>query len=413
MKNHYFSNIYFMKGIKILIALFLLLGIVPLSIQAQAQKKKDSTLSPEELEEYQTKVRQLVSFLEFSLNTLGEPTSSRSDKDVIINQSFLKAFRDAKVQIEDDLIEDRETPTNKDIQAYLKDVDFFFKSVSFKFDIQDISSFVNDEGKTYFRVTMNRSLKGLKFEGDSIKNNMNRFLEVNLDLSQKDLKIASLYTTRLSEREDLSNWWNGLAPQWKEIFGNNILVSDSLYLGQVDEIIDTTMVSSGERYEMQVFTVLSALKRATSVEILDLSNQENILDLEPVARLENLKQLRFPNTRVNNLIPIRNLTKLEAIDASNTLIEDLSPLVYFSNLKELNVNGTLVSDFKADLGISIAWKACMPITPRFRIYRKSRNIRSLKDLRMGFTQSKRFIKGLKRLSNLEVLMLSGTCHRMT
>ncbi len=48
-----------------------------------------------------------------------------ADKDVLVTQSYTKIFRDPKVQVEDDLDEGRKTITNKDVQAYLKDVDFF------------------------------------------------------------------------------------------------------------------------------------------------------------------------------------------------------------------------------------------------------------------------------------------------
>ena len=49
-------------------------------------------------------------------------------REIAVN--YTKFFRDEDVQVEDDLIDERETVTNKNVQAYLKDVDFFFKNVS-------------------------------------------------------------------------------------------------------------------------------------------------------------------------------------------------------------------------------------------------------------------------------------------
>src|SRR5258705_13910243 len=58
------------------------------------------------------KVREIVKFLEYLLNTLGSEGTPTRDKDVIVTESFLKIFRDAKAQIEDDLDEKRDVITN-------------------------------------------------------------------------------------------------------------------------------------------------------------------------------------------------------------------------------------------------------------------------------------------------------------
>ena len=55
--------------------------------------------------DYKERTERLVSFLEFMLNTVGSESTSTRDKDVIITQSYSKIFRDAKVQVEDDLLE--------------------------------------------------------------------------------------------------------------------------------------------------------------------------------------------------------------------------------------------------------------------------------------------------------------------
>ena len=51
-------------------------------------------IEKEKLAEYREEVKQMVSFLQFSLNVLGDPTVSAKEKDIIINESSLKVFTD-------------------------------------------------------------------------------------------------------------------------------------------------------------------------------------------------------------------------------------------------------------------------------------------------------------------------------
>jgi hypothetical protein len=104
----------------------------------RAQETDTASTKASQVENYQEQVKRLMGFLEFSINTLGDPETSTREKEVIINESYLKAFLNDKVQIEDDLDENREMVTHKDVQAYLKDVDFFFKNVEINFDVQEI-----------------------------------------------------------------------------------------------------------------------------------------------------------------------------------------------------------------------------------------------------------------------------------
>ena len=70
---------------------------------------------------------QLVKFFEGTLNFLADKSNPVKEKKTIITESYLKYFWDAKVQVEDDLDENRKVTLYKDIPAYLTDVDFFFK----------------------------------------------------------------------------------------------------------------------------------------------------------------------------------------------------------------------------------------------------------------------------------------------
>ena len=74
-------------------------------------------ISQDDSQDFDLKIRQVISFFEFTLNTLGDPRTPTSEKEIIINQSFLKFFKDPEVQVEDDLVENREMVTNKNIQS--------------------------------------------------------------------------------------------------------------------------------------------------------------------------------------------------------------------------------------------------------------------------------------------------------
>jgi len=51
-----------------------------------------------------------------------------------------------------------------------------------------------------------------------------RYLEINYDEKNQQLKIVSIYTTKLNEKDDLRNWWNGLSQGWQQKLGKDIQV---------------------------------------------------------------------------------------------------------------------------------------------------------------------------------------------
>ena len=296
----------------------------------------------EKLNEYNAEVRQLVSFLQFSMNVLGDPTVSAKDKDVIINESYLKIFKDEKVQIEDDLDENRDVVTNKDVQAYLKDVDFFFKQVKFEFNIIDIANDVNQEGQLFFTIKMMRNLKGITIEDDSIDSDQERYIEVNVDEEKKDIKIASIYTTKLSRNEELTYWWAGLDDEWKTFLGVDIEVKAGLRLNEIKEFSDSTYVVDDQQI-VDSIKIIDFVKKAAGKNEINLSGSKVITDLKPLDQLKDLRILNISSSDIIDLFPIRNLTTIEILDCSNTMINDLNPLKYSKSLRELYINNTPVT----------------------------------------------------------------------
>ncbi|MDB4303326.1 hypothetical protein N9934_00860 [Desulfosarcina sp.] len=340
---------------------------------SQNTGKEDSVLSPEEIENYKLDVSNLVTYLEGTLNFLGDPNSVPREKEIIINNSYLKMFKDDKVQIEDDLDEKREVSLHKDVQAYLKDVMFFFKEVSFQFIVVDVSHFVTEQGDHYFTATFNRDLNGITIDGDTVNSRRVRYMEVNLDVGKNDLRIASIYSTKLNQREEIRNWWNGLSTAWRQALASDIIICDSIKLAEVIFIGDSLLLisdppetedaDSTSKYVLdlpdekrissdvipdtvfdntgKIYTPLSGILKHTE---LNLSGNHSIRDLTPIIELTELDELDLSNTIITDLFPLRNLNKLKSLDISNTPVDDISSIRYNTSIEELNCSFTLIQN---------------------------------------------------------------------
>ena len=346
-----------------------------------SQDKSAGSLSGPEIETYKSQIIQLVKYLEGTLNFLGDPSAVSKEKETIINSSYDKIFKDDKVQIEDDLDENREVPIHKDVQAYLKDIEFFFKEVKFQFIIIDISHFTNEANTHFFKVTFNRDLIGVTINGDSVSSRRVRYMEINLNMGKNDLKIASIYTTKLNEQEEIRNWWNGLNKPWREFFGKDIFVYDSIELSRVaiisDSLIfvspifsqDSTVKEDIVELELpddktmpgdvlnldsvfvntkEVYTRLSGIRK---LQTIDVSGNKDIRKLDPLSELTELTQVNCSNTLITSLFPLRNLNKLLILNFSNTPVNDVSPLMYSTSLKELNCSYTLLKNLNGLAGL--------------------------------------------------------------
>lgn len=370
---------------------YLLIAILFFKLIPLAQSQEEHyTPGPEEVEQYKAQSRALVAYFEGTLNFLGDPLSTTQEKEIVISESYTKIFASNEVQIEDDLDENREVPINKNVQAYLKDVDFFFRSAVFRFDVQTVEPMVGDNGTIFFKVTFMRQLDAVTINNDTIRSNKLRFMEINLDPFKKDLKIASYYTTKINEQDELRQWWSALPDYWKEIFGRDAVVFDSLLMTDIEGIgadkvlvrqkqmvqrkgkylvagTDTIPAAQAARLfnrkpdtvimlddyktqwvvdsmELSLAVIDNRLKQIASTKVIDLSFNINIVDLEPLSQLNELEELNISNTPVNDLSPLRNLSKLKSLYLSSTLVRNLSPLQYCSNLQEIFFHDTEIED---------------------------------------------------------------------
>ena len=320
-----------------------LLLIAILFLSCQGVNAQKSNLSKTELDEYSQQIRTMVKYLEETFSFIGDPENTAQEKDIIFKESYSKIFRDDEVQIEDDLDDNRSTNINKDVQAYLKDIDFFFKDVTFTLKVEDIKPQTNENGETFFKVTMMRTIVGHNIVGDSVNSTIKRYMEVNVDRSKKDLKIASIYTTKPNETEELRVWWNRMPAIWKIYFGENNYILDSIEMADIIHIyrdsiviVDDSLIESTIACNMPV--LYEKLTDITKITEVDVSNNDNITTLDPLNELSELQDLDCSNTNVYDISPIRNLNKINTLDISNTQITDISDLRYANNIKTLSAD---------------------------------------------------------------------------
>lgn len=358
--------------------LFVFISVL-LSLNIFAQQ-----LSRDEISDFKTEGEELIAYLEFTLNAIGDNELSPKEKDIIISESYLKMFRDDKVQIEDDLDASRETVTNKDVQAYLKDVDFFFKTAHFTFNILSVDVQINENGKPYLLCNILRTLEAIDINNDTIYNDQQRFIEIELDSDKRDLKIASIYTTKLNENEENIRWWNLLPEAWKEILGSRENISDSvsfssikmldenyfileplevdlynpltkttsLSIPNIDSLAilpfstyDTIWLNDSSQFE-QKEAIFNALNKILEIRDLNLTRNTDITNLKPINRLRNLRTLNVSYTQIQDIYPVRNLTKLHKLDCSFTSINSLEPLIYSMELTTLDLSNSSVHSIK-------------------------------------------------------------------
>ncbi len=337
-----------------------------------AAQSQTGGLTAQEIDDYKKQAEGIVKFYEGTLNFLGDPTSTPKEKDIIITSSYLKMFKDDKVQIEDDLDEKRDVPLNKDVQAYLKDVHFFFKKVQFEFTVGEVTTFTNQNNQLCFKVVTTRNLQGTTIDKKDVNSNRERFFEINLDDVNKDLKIARIYTHKVNEEADLEQWWGGLSTDWAIVLAQNISLKGDITFQQLKTIVAT--------------------------EELDLTGNTKITGLEPLSKLSDLRKLNISGTSISDLTPLRSLTKIEVINCSNTKVNSLAPLKYCMNLKELNCSNTQVANLETVETFQKLEKLDFSGTNVTDIQLLS-NCNSLKDLRFNNTN----VSDLSPISNLKSL----------
>ncbi len=399
-------------------------------------------LSKDEVIKYNAEVESLLQYLEETLNFIGDASNSAQEKEIIYSESWNKIFIDDKVQIEDDLDPNRKTPINKDVQAYLKDIDFFFTQASFKFDIQNITNGTRDDGSVFFKVTLSRHLTATTINGETVDNVRNRFVEINLDRKNSSMKIASIYTSKINEKEELRNWWNSLSTNWKTRLGKDVKLYDSIPIETVGMISNVDFMASypiidpisgdtvlkDKIFKNDMAELDSKLKQVTQKQYVNISGLREIISVEPLSELSDLLVLDISCTSVEDIKILRNANKLKVLHANSTLIEDISALKYVITLEELEIannnieNIAVVTNLKNLQKLNISntmvnrltdLKNCPTITSLIANGCKISNISALQDMPQITildisNTTVRDLSPLQSLASLQSLNISGT-----
>ncbi|MCQ2315640.1 MAG: leucine-rich repeat domain-containing protein [Bacteroidales bacterium] len=332
--------------------LLLLSAVICLCFNVFSQKKGNTP--DKNIDEYKENIKMMVKYLEDTFTFIGDPENTTQEKDIIFRESYTKIFENEDVQIEDDLDQDRRTSINKDVQAYLKDIDFFFKDVTFSFSIEKIEAKTNDDDKTYFLVTTMRSMNGHSISGDTVSDRRKRFMEINLEPFKKELKIASIYTTKPNENEALRTWWNTMPPAWKQYLGEKTFIFDSIELKDLRHIyLDSIVIGSQangtvveKTMAADMTTVYSALQTLSKTTEINVSDNIDIHSLEPLAEMSDVISIDCSNTDIIDVSPIRNLSKIKTVNISNTLVDDISSLKYNSDITTFKADYTNIGDIE-------------------------------------------------------------------
>ena len=369
-------------------------------------QRGDAKMDRAKMDAFRYQCESLVKYYEETLNFLGDMATLPKERQIVINDSYQKIFRDNEVQIEDDLISDRITVFYKPVQAYLRDVNFFYRQVTFAYHVQMVEPFYNSKGSLCFKVTANRSLKGSNIKGETHENNMVRYLEIEYNVDREDLKIVSIYTTLLEESEDLANWWFSMSKFWRSFFARETVLEGGVKMSDIVTFTETTIsfsmnqelladirggrvffknvvgmdsvafqlyvppkktVPKGQKPQPEEPDTLITIiypgkilqplisKLIKQTEFV-FENIKNVDDLSPLTKMTALTRISLCNTDVTNLTAIRNLNKLETLKIAQTKITDLSPISFLVNLKEIDLSGssvTNISSLSDNLGLNV------------------------------------------------------------
>jgi hypothetical protein len=350
----------------------------------------------QEIKDLSQKVEDQVQFLEYFFNTVGSQDTPARDKDVIIRESYKKIFRDGKVQVEDDLLLDRKVITNKDVTAYLKDIEFFFKDAAFKFKVREVKPFLRDNGELSFIVSMDRTLTATGLNKEKITNTKQRFVEINVDKRSNELKIASIYTTKLSRDIELQEWWASLSFTWEDYFRKKIGLSetDSITVENLYKISSIDSINFAGNNFVQDLTPLAALR---DLKFIDISNT-NITELNPISNVTFLTSLNIANTPTSDIQFIKYSDRLTHLDISGTQIRNISELENLKQLHTLKMAGTPIESFE----VLNSFSALRALYARESGFNNLENIADLEALQV-LDISKNYLINFELLSGLEAL----------
>ncbi len=385
----------------------LLIGLFCSSVFLNAQNLAVSN-------EVSLQITQIVSYLEYSCNVMGDPDMELIDKEMISNESYLRIFSSPAVQIEDDLTDNRSRPIYKNVQAYLRDIQFFFQKANFEMKITSIDKKTGEDNNLYYLVTLQRKINGVTKNNQPFSNTSTRYIELN-PTNSADLKIVSIYTTKLFQVDENIQWWEKLSNNWKKEFSKHIYLSGDLSLAQFTEMkglfnwkdsyewID----DKGKKHELKFSKETWSEKIQTLFQLknLNLSGETFFTNVNPLSKFTELEKVNLENTQVKNLDGLRNAIFLKELSLSNTNIDQLESIARLPNLEKLNVSNTRlislsgIENFSRLTALSVANTLLSP-----KELAKLGNVKTIESLNISNLKIEnfQFIGQLPKLKNVDI-----------
>lgn len=137
----------------------------------------------------------------------------------------------------------------------------------------------------------------------------------------------------------------------EDLFKNHLQIDENLGIFTLDltGIIDNTTREISDDNKNKVCGKITdedviQIGKLTCLKGLNLSGNESITNIEPLARLVNLESLFIANTGTTNIRAVRNMTKLKKFGISYTKVTDISPVEKLTNLETFYFSDTKVAD---------------------------------------------------------------------
>lgn len=108
---------------------------------------------------------------------------------------------------------------------------------------------------------------------------------------------------------DLQSWWDGLPPAWRKA-----LINEIGHFGKVGE---------------------KQLQRILGLKTIDLSNNPQIQDIEPLRHMASIQTLLLNGTTIADLDPLTTVRSLRKLDIRNTRVQSIRPLVELPELQSV------------------------------------------------------------------------------
>ncbi len=198
----------------------------------------------------------------------------------------------------------------------------------------EVLNFSDTEVKDLSQIIRLKNLKQIQFDNTTIP-------ELELEILKKerpDIKVMNRYTTLVS-------WWIRVPKAWQQTLiasvnyqGKNPIPPEILY-----DIVNIKSIDISNRDDIENLEPLYMLSNLRS---LDISNTMMIDNLDPIDSLFQLERIICAGNPISDLTALSALTKLKVLDVKNTPITSIDPLNNLKRLEELDISATKVNNLK-------------------------------------------------------------------